>query len=104
MIVTINHLEQSGATLDFMFQKPFHSMRKFIEAITEIRYSEAKQFKETNQQNIFNLVASGYSSCEYLPSFISLGLYFAKQHCGRNPVRLGRINTRFKLNLEEIKF
>jgi hypothetical protein len=67
MIVTINHLEQSGATLDFMFQKPFHSMRKFNEAITEIRYSEAKQFKETNQQNIFNLVASGYSSCEYLP-------------------------------------
>lgn len=53
----INHFEKSGVTLDFMFQNQFHSMRKFNEAITEIRYSEAKQFKETNQQNIFNLVA-----------------------------------------------
>ena len=30
----------------------FHIMRKFSEAIDEIRRSEVKQFKETNQQNI----------------------------------------------------
>jgi transposase len=30
----------------------FHIMRKFNEAIGEIRRSEVRQFKETNQQNI----------------------------------------------------
>jgi transposase len=52
MIVTINHLEKSVAMLDLMLQNQFQIMRKFNEAIDEIRRNEVKQFRETNQQNI----------------------------------------------------